>query len=1452
MPCAVTIAGYLSAGIANGAAMGERYRQYVYVTGIFKDTVDFDPSSNLKTIISNGALDVFIAKYNSSGALVWVDAMGGTDDDQPNGLALDNSGNVSVVGQFKSAIFDTDPGPGVSQFINTGANDMFIVNLDSNGNFLWSAAIGGHGDDIANGIAIDQSGNRYVVGQFQDTVKVGSNSFSTAGTYGGLCAKYDASGNVKWAFALGQTGDNGLHAVVTDGNNNISVAGGFSGQVNFNPLGSGSMQTAAATSSFMGGYSGASGQLVWIKPLTGTVVGNKFSLFTDGNNNVYATGSFTGTVNFGAGVSATATGGQDAFLARYDSQGTISFGEDFARGSNSSSKTTAESVFVGQDGNIYLTGYFSGGANFDPNGSIVLADHGQQDLFLAKYTSGGYNWWANNIGSGSGCGNVAGYAVALDNASNIILAGSFCSTLNFDYVGCANFNVTAQSIYSDSYIAKYLPGSSIAENNVISVGQGTAFCGTGTPPTITGTVPFNGAGPPTYQWQSSTDNKNFNDIAGATGQNYTPAAISATTYFRRNATSGLCYLPVVSNVVSFSVQPAVSNNMISPSGALQFCNSGAPGILSGSTPTGGGGGYTYQWQSATDSITFNNINGATAINYDPGTVASTIYLRRVVSSLGCAALNLSNVIKVAIQPTVTSNTIVAPPVTFFCGAGTPGTLTGSLPAGGNGTYSYQWQGSTDGVNFASISGAMGQNYNPGTITSGIYLQRVVTSGVCTTPVVSNNINLQVQPAIANNIIAGPPPVDICTSGQPGAITGSAATGGNGTLSYQWQLSTDDVNFTDIAGVTTQNYAPPILYNITYYRRMVISGNCVMPSDTVTIIIQTPIVNNNIALSNAACLISGPTPGGGNGQFTYQWQSSTDGTTYSDIRGATAKDLVPPTAAITMYYRRVASSGTCFPASTSAPIAVSAPAAISNNIITAPALTTLCAGSIPGVITGNTPSGGTGTYSFQWQSSLDNVVFSDIAAATAPSYSPAALNVTTYFRRVVSSGYCLTPSASNAVTIQIQPALSNNVIAASGSSSFCLNGDPGIISGNVPNGGDGTYNYQWQSSTDSITFNNIPGATAKDYDPPFLNVTTYFRRLTVSGTCSVPNSSNIVGIKLQPALANNQIAPPAVSVFCVTGKPALITGSIVTGGNGVYQYQWQSSTDNIVFGDIAGATSANFDPSQISTTTYFRRLVTSGACTVPMASNSIQLTVYAMPVVTTSGNVSICPGSGTTLSASGGISYQWSPATGLSNATIANPVASPSVTTTYTVSVSNGGCTTTATLTVNVIQQPTVNAGPDQKMVKGQSVMLNGSVTGSNVQYYWTPALYLNDPNSLNPIATPPIDITYTLYAVSANKCFIVSDDVLVKVYTNVTAPDAFTPNGDGINDLWNIPALVGYPNCELFIYDRYGNRVFRSIGYSKPWDGTYNGKVLPAGTYYYTLDLKDGSKVIAGWVAIIR
>lgn len=108
---------------------------------------------------------------------------------------------------------------------------------------------------------------------------------------------------------------------------------------------------------------------------------------------------------------------------------------------------------------------------------------------------------------------------------------------------------------------------------------------------------------------------------------------------------------------------------------------------------------------------------------------------------------------------------------------------------------------------------------------------------------------------------------------------------------------------------------------------------------------------------------------------------------------------------------------------------------------------------------------------------------------------------------------------------------------------------------------------------------------------------------------------------------------------------------------------------------------------------------------------------------------------------------------------------------------------------------------------------------------------------LNPCCKPPVIASILLPASNSSA---------------VTPPNTFTPNGDGVNDLWNIPALNNYPGCLITIYNRYGSLIYQSRGYAKPWDGRYKGSNLPAGTYYYVIDLSPGNKKVSGYIAVLR
>jgi len=143
------------------------------------------------------------------------------------------------------------------------------------------------------------------------------------------------------------------------------------------------------------------------------------------------------------------------------------------------------------------------------------------------------------------------------------------------------------------------------------------------------------------------------------------------------------------------------------------------------------------------------------------------------------------------------------------------------------------------------------------------------------------------------------------------------------------------------------------------------------------------------------------------------------------------------------------------------------------------------------------------------------------------------------------------------------------------------------------------------------------------------------------------------------------------------------------------------------------------------------------------------------------------------------------------------------------------------------------------------------VFGKNLTYLWTPATYLSSDTAANPICSPVNDILYSLLVTSQAGC-IATDDVQIKMVEEPLAPNAFSPNGDGINDFWVIKYLEYYPDATVQIFNRYGQPVYLSNGYAQPWDGKIKGADLPVGTYYYIINPRNGRNIIKGAVTIIR
>ncbi|MEQ1552999.1 MAG: PKD domain-containing protein [Ferruginibacter sp.] len=183
-----------------------------------------------------------------------------------------------------------------------------------------------------------------------------------------------------------------------------------------------------------------------------------------------------------------------------------------------------------------------------------------------------------------------------------------------------------------------------------------------------------------------------------------------------------------------------------------------------------------------------------------------------------------------------------------------------------------------------------------------------------------------------------------------------------------------------------------------------------------------------------------------------------------------------------------------------------------------------------------------------------------------------------------------------------------------------------------------------------------------------------------------------------------------------------------------------------------------------------------------------------------------------------------------------------------------GCFDDSSRAFTVHPYPVVNAGKDSVILQGGNLILSPTVTGNDLSYLWTgtPApINLSSTTALNPIASPLEDITYRLLVTARGGCSRF-DEVFIKVLKAPIIPNTFTPNNDGVHDLWIIKYLESYPDAKVQVFTRTGQLVFQSKRYLNPWNGTMNGKSLPFDTYYYIIEPGTGRKPMTGFVTIVK
>jgi gliding motility-associated-like protein len=297
------------------------------------------------------------------------------------------------------------------------------------------------------------------------------------------------------------------------------------------------------------------------------------------------------------------------------------------------------------------------------------------------------------------------------------------------------------------------------------------------------------------------------------------------------------------------------------------------------------------------------------------------------------------------------------------------------------------------------------------------------------------------------------------------------------------------------------------------------------------------------------------------------------------------------------------------------------------------------------------------------------------------------------------------------------------------------------------------------------------------------------------------------------------------------------------------YEWAANST------LSSLTVANPIATPTDTTAYYVTIYNIHQC---HTNDTIVIDVQQPVQATAPSPFDICLGQSVYLSAFGGFYYRWSPAIWLSDSTVSNPVATPDSSIVYTVRVSNDCFSATATVDITVHQPPVIDAGDDTLIYRNTPATLDGTTNGTN--YYWYPGDTNNsilDPFSLNTPVTPLVTTTYYLYATSAFGCFN-RDSVTVSVesYTLILLPSAFTPNDDGLNDVFRIARYLNIEYLEEFaVFDRWGGKVFTTDVITDGWNGTYKGHPEEMGTYvwYVKAHTYDGQDILKkGNVTLIR
>jgi hypothetical protein len=650
---------------------------------------------------------------------------------------------------------------------------------------------------------------------------------------------------------------------------------------------------------------------------------------------------------------------------------------------------------------------------------------------------------------------------------------------------------------------------------------------------------------PSYVWKL-----NGNPISGATNATYTSTGLVNNDQITLEMTSslnGLCVTQpsATSSAITTTVNSATT--ITSQPSATSACVSGTANF----TVTGAGQGtLTYQWKKNTVDITGNGTATSSTLTLS-GVGAGDVADYTVVVTGACGSVTSNTAAFTLNTPTSIS---IHPEAVTTC---TNTNANFNVTAAGQGSLSYQWT-----FNGSPINTATNSSYTASGVTSanaGSY--RVIVTGGCGA-LTSNAAALSVQPATV--ISTQPTASTLC---QNNTANFSVSATGQGTLSYQWKRDGTNVgtNSSSLAVSNAQSInAGSYTVDVTGGCGTTTSNAAVLTVNPATSITSQPVGTAGCEGQNTTFTVVAA----GTGSLSYQWKYGA-----TNVGTNSPSYNIPSTSNANDGNYSVVVTGGCGSVSSST---------VALNVYPTPTVSagddiTVCPGS-PITLTGSGLESGT----YSWNNSVQNGV-----QFNAPS------TTTTYTLTGTTTNNC---SNTDEITVNVRPAFSAGAINSSGQN-ICINTNASLIGNETSaSGGDQNITYSWRSSADNFT-GTISGETSATFDPPVLTSSTTYKRYARDGVCNTTptQSTGEWVVTVSPVSVAGSLSGAAT--VCTGLNNTLMT---LTGSTG--SIQWQSSSDNVNYADIIGSTNSTYTAQNLTSTTYYRAVITSGACS-PATSNN---------------------------------------------------------------------------------------------------------------------------------------------------------------------------------------------------------------------------------------------------------